>query len=196
MAIVVAGLVDGSQQVEFLNDSTRGQVEVLPDDILELLVTDHAGTEGIDEDGDWIGDADGIAELDFALRAELVGHQVLGDVTGHVGGTAVDLRRILATESPTAVTTHASVGIHNDFPAGHASIASGASDDKAAGRVDVVLGVLGQHSRRLKHRLDHLVHQEVVDLLFRSFRLVLVADDDTVDGYGFAILVDDGNLAL
>ena len=67
---------------------------------------DLAGPLGVDVDADRLGDADGVGELDLAALGQARGDDVLGDVAGHVGGRAVDLRGVLAAEGAAAVPAH------------------------------------------------------------------------------------------
>jgi hypothetical protein len=89
---------------------------------------------------------DGVGELHFALRGEAGGDDVLRDPAAHVGGAAVHLRRIFAGERATAVTAHAAVGIHDDLATGQAAVALRTADDELAGRVDEILGLLGEQA--------------------------------------------------
>ena len=63
----------------------------------------------------------------------------------------VDLRRILARERATAVTTHSTVGVNNDLTAREPGVAVRSADDETAGRIDVILG-LGIHHVLRDHR--------------------------------------------
>ena len=110
----------------------------LADQLGDLRVGDLAGALGVDVDADRLGDADGVGELDLAALGQARGDDVLGDVAGHVGGRAVDLRGVLAAERAAAVAAPAAVGVDDDLAAGHARVAVRAADDELAGRVDVV----------------------------------------------------------
>ena len=113
----------------------------LRDEGLEEIIGDLAGAEGVDQNADRLGDADGVSELNFDAAGEAGGDEVLGNVTGHVGGRTVDLGGVLAGEGAAAVTAHAAVGVDDDLAASEAGVAHGPADDEAAGWVDVVLGV-------------------------------------------------------
>ena len=139
--------VDGTPQVEALDNAFRRQREVGAHQLLQLRRIELAGAEGIDQHADRLGYADGVGQLDFAAVGKAGGHDVLGDVARHVGRRAVDLCRILAAEGAAAVTAHAAVGVDDDLAAGQAGVAHGAADHKAAGGVDVVLGVLVEQLR-------------------------------------------------
>src|SRR5207302_5033905 len=89
---------------------------------------DFRGAECFHQDAHWIRNADRIRQLDFATLGQPAGDDVLGNVSRHVSGGAVDLRRILAAEGAAAVTSHAAVGVDNDFAAGQSSVAHGTAD--------------------------------------------------------------------
>ena len=102
----------------------------------------------------------------------------------------------MPAESAAAVTARAAVGVHDDLAAGEAGVAHRSADDKAAGRVDVILGVLveplgGQHG------LDDVLENVGVQLFVADALGVLAADDHGVNASGLAVLiVFHGNLAL
>ena len=130
--------VDRPAQVEVLDDPRGGQREVPADQLGDLVVGDLAGALGVDVDAHGLGDADGVGELHLAAVGQAGGDDVLGDVAGHVGGRAVDLRGVLAAEGAAAVAAAAAVGVDDDLPPGQARVAVRAADDELAGRVDVV----------------------------------------------------------
>ena len=123
--------VDRAQQVEVADDRGRAQVEDLEHGLLDLLVGDDAGAEGLDEDADRGGLADGVGDLRLAAAGEARGDDVLGDPAHGVGRGAVDLRRVLAGEGAAAVAGHAAVGVDDDLATGQAGVAHRAADDEA-----------------------------------------------------------------
>ena len=107
-----------------------------------IFASAHGGrAERVDVHADRIRVADRVGELHFALRRELRRDDVLRHPAAHVGGAAIDLRRILARERAAAVTAHAAVAVDDDLAAGEAGVALRPADDEAAGRVDQELGV-------------------------------------------------------
>ena len=82
------------------------------------------------------------------LRRESRRDDVLGHVTRHVAGRAVDLARVLAREGAAAMTAVAAVGIDDNFASGQSAIAMRSADDEAAGRIDVIDGRLVEILRR------------------------------------------------
>ena len=141
-------LVDRPAQVQALDDSFGRQPEVLAHERDDLLFGKLSRSVRLDVDRDRIGDADGVRELNQRALGETGGDEVLGDVPGHVGRGAVDLRGVLARERAAAVGGAAAVGVDDDLAAGQARVALGSADDESAGRVDVELGVFGQEGRR------------------------------------------------
>ena len=76
--------------------------------------------EALHHDGDGVGHADGVGELDLAAFGKAGRDDVLGHIACHVGGGAVHLGGILAGEGAAAVPAHAAVGVHDDLAAGEA----------------------------------------------------------------------------
>jgi hypothetical protein len=105
------------------------------------------------------------------------------------------MRRILARKGAAAVTTHATVRIHNDFAAGQASVTVGSANHESAGRIDMVLGVRIHHIRRndgVNHVLSHLLAQ-----FFGGHAVVVLRrNDHGVDPRRFAVDVFDTHLAF
>ncbi len=116
----------------------RRQLELVAHETLDLLLGDHRGAERVDPHRHRLRDTDGVGELHLDLVRQARGDEVLGDVARHVGGRAIDLRRVLAGEGAAAVTAVAAVGVDDDLAAGQARVAVRSADDELAGRVDVV----------------------------------------------------------
>jgi len=119
-------------EIELLDNDTRPHVEVLADNLHQLIRIHFAGTVGLDEDGQGLGDTDGVGELDEAAARQLGCDEGLGDPAGKVGGGAVDLGVVLAGESTTTVSAPAAVGVDNDLAAGESCVALGAADYEEA----------------------------------------------------------------
>src|SRR6185369_5602750 len=94
------------------------------------------------EDGNRLGDANRIRELDHAAVRESRGDDVLRDVARHVARRPIDLGGVLAGERAAAVRRGAAVGVDDDLAAGDAGVTVRSADDEAPGRVDVDLRVL------------------------------------------------------
>ena len=82
----------------------------------------------------------------------------------------------------------AAVGVHDDLTAGQAGIALRAAHNKAAGGVDVVLGILVQQLGR-DGGLDDLFHHVCPQLLHAHALAVLAGDDHGVHAHGLVVLV-------
>ncbi len=122
-------LIDGSEEVELLDDVAGSEAKVVHDDLDEVLVG-HAfldGAVGVDVDGQRVCESDGVRDLDENSVAEFVVHETLGDVPGVVGSRPVDLGRVLAGEGTTAMGGPSSVGVYNDLSSGESGIGSWAS---------------------------------------------------------------------
>ena len=102
----------------------------------------------IDQHAHRLGNADGVGQLHFAAVGQSGGHDVLGDVPGHVGRAAVDLGGVLAAEGPAAVPGPAAVGVDDDLPPGQAAVAVRAAHHEPAGGVDVVGDLAVAQARR------------------------------------------------
>src|SRR5262249_33105696 len=111
----------------------------------------------------------GIRQLNFAAIGESGRNDVLGDITSQIAGRAIDLCRILATESATAVTSHTAVGVDDDLATGQAGVAHRSANNEAPRRVDVVLGIGIQHVGR-QRSLDDVL-QDVGAQFLRAYRL-------------------------
>ncbi len=134
--------VDRPSQVEVLDDSRRGEREVLLSPIRRSRASSIlAGSLGVDVDAHRFGNADRVGELHFAAVRQSGGDDVLGHVAGHVGGAAVDLGGILAAEGTAAVAAPAAVGVDDDLATGQPTVAVGATDDEPSGGIDMVSDV-------------------------------------------------------
>src|SRR5439155_2348367 len=92
---------------------------------------------GADRDTNRLGHADRVRELHLGAAREPGLDDVLGNVPAHVAGRAVDLRRILPGERPTAVGAAPAVAVDDDFATGQPRVAVRTADDKLPRRVDV-----------------------------------------------------------
>ena len=89
----------------------------------------------------------------------------------------------------------AAVGIDDDLAAGQAGITLRAAHNKAAGGVDVVLGVLVQQLGG-DDLFDDLVEDVLVQLFLADLGAVLAGDDHSVDAHRLAVVILNGDLAL
>ena len=90
-------------QPECLDDSARAQVKHGSQRGGNLLVAYYARTEGVDPEGDGLGNADRVGQLDFAAARQPGGHHVLRCPARGVRGRAIYLCRVLSAERAAAV---------------------------------------------------------------------------------------------
>ena len=124
--------VDGVGEVKLLDDDTGTHVEVGVDDLNELRGALLRGAVGLNEDGERLGDTNGVGELDESTASELGVDEGLGDPTGEVGSRAVDLAVVLAGEGTTTVSTPATVGVNDDLTASKTGVTLGTTNDEVA----------------------------------------------------------------
>ena len=180
--------VNRTTQIQRLDNALRRQLEIGPNQIGNHAFVNLRSAEGIDQDADRFGNANGVGQLHFAAIGQAGGNNVLGDIARHVASRAIDLRRIFAAECATAVTSHATVGVHNDLAAGQSGVAHRTTDDEAARGIDVVLGVFVEHFGG-QRRLDHVL-QDVGAQLFCADRLrMLTGDDHGINANWLVVLV-------
>jgi hypothetical protein len=135
---VLGGLaVDGVDEVELLDDDTGAHVEVGLDDLDELAGALVGGAVGLDEDGERLGDTNGVGELDKGTASELGVDERLGNPAGEVGSRTVDLAVVLAGEGTTTVSTPATVGVNDDLAASETGVTLRTTNDEVAGRLDL-----------------------------------------------------------
>ena len=96
---------------------------------------------------------DGVGDLNEDSSAETSADERFGDPSGGIGSGSIDLGVVLAGEGAATVGSPAAVSVNNDLTAGETSVRLGATDDEAAGGLDVVDCVLVEHLG-----WDNLVH--------------------------------------
>src|SRR5258706_1195909 len=114
VAVRRGSLVAGAHEVELVDERLRTHVQGLQDVALERLVADLAGAVGRHVDADRLRDSDRVGNLYLAPLREARSDDVLGHVARVVAGRAIDLRGVFAAERPTAVASHATVGVDDD----------------------------------------------------------------------------------
>lgn len=187
-------------EVEGLDDKSGSEVKVLPDNFDKLGVALLTGTVSVDEDGKGFSDTDGVRELDEGSSGETSSDKGLGDPSSSVGGRSVDLGPVLTGEGTTTVSTPTTVGVDNDLSASETGVTLRTTNNKSAGRLDVVDNtivkeVLGDNL------LDDLLKDLLSELLGSDLLSVLSGDDDSVDTEGdhstiLTLLVLNGDLRL
>src|SRR5439155_7468076 len=86
-------LVDGTAEIQILDDAGGGQVEVATDHRFQLRGGNLARTVGVHHDGDRIRHPDRVRDLHLRALREPGGNDVLRHVPDHVAGRPVDLDR-------------------------------------------------------------------------------------------------------
>src|SRR5581483_192738 len=84
--------IDGTPQIERLDDALWGQLEVCPDQVRDDRRIALCRVERVHENADRLSHADGIGELHFATLGQPSRNDVLGNVTRHVSRRAVNFR--------------------------------------------------------------------------------------------------------
>lgn len=136
---ILGGLeVDWLGQVELLDDHSRAEVEVGADDLLEVVGGLLRGSVRVDEDGEGLGDTDGVRQLDEAAAGQLGVDEGLGDPASDVGGGAVDLGEILSGESTTSVSSPSTVCVDDDLAASQTGVTLWATDDEESRGLDLI----------------------------------------------------------
>ena len=189
-------LINGPAEVQALDDALGCQGEVLADEFGQLGRADLSGPESVDENADRLSYTDRVRQLNFRLVGQPRSHDVLGDIARNVSSRAIDLCRVLAAEGAATVPSGAAISVHDDLAAGQTGVTHGTANDKAAGRIDVVLGVLveplgGQYG------LDYLLQDVSVQFVVANRFGVLTRNHDSVYARRLAVLVVfDSDLAL
>ena len=166
-------LVNGSLQVELLDDVARSEVEVFPYNSHDVLIsaTVFSRSVGVDMDREGIGEADSVRDLEESSVAEASSDQGLGHVAGVVGCGSVDLGRVFTGESTTTVGSPATVGVDDNLTASEAGVSSGTTNVELARGVNhdlsAIQHVLGDHG------LDDLLSEDILDRLVGHIGVVL-----------------------
>lgn len=172
--------VDGLGQVQVTDDHTRTEIKVVADDLHQLVGGSGRSAVGLDEDGEGLGNTDGVRQLDKSTASQLGVNEGLGDPARNVGGRTVDLGVVLAGESTTTVGTPATVGVDDDLTASETGITLRTTNDEAAGRLKVVDGAVIQQVVG-DDLADDLLLENGTELLSGDIVSVLGGDDDGVD---------------
>ena len=131
--------------------------------------------------------------MDFTSAGQFRRDDILGDVARHISGAAIDLGRILAREGATAVTSHSSVGVHDDLPPGKAAVSLGASHHETTRGVDMknralVEIICGDDSP------DNAINHGFSKLAVLHVRGVLCRDDHALNSHGPSLAILDRHL--
>lgn len=179
---VVSGLlVDWSLELKVSDDASWSQVEVLLDDFQNFSIgLVLASSVGINEDGQWFSNTNGVGDLDEASGSQTSSNDGLGDPASGVGSRSIDLAWVLSREGTSSVGSPASVGIDDNLSSGQTSISLWSSDDESARWVQVVDGLVVQ-VLGWDGDLDDLLQQFLSDGLVVNILRVLGGDNNGVD---------------
>jgi len=187
-------LVDGSTELELLDDVAGAEVEVVLNNASEELVilTVLNGAVGVDPNAEWVSQSNSVRDLDANAMAEFGVYKRFSDISGEVGGGSIDLGGVLSRVSATSMGTPTTIRVDDDLSSGETGISAGTSLDECTGRVDDVDGVLLQELFGAD-LLDDLLNKSVADDFIGHIRVVLGGDKNVVDLGGlqvFSLLSD------
>ena len=92
------------------------------------------------------------------------------------------------------MTTHAAIGVHDDFAACKARVASGAAEHETACLIDVEFQIGRCVKILLRNDFVHNLMRKFFQILYFHIRRMLVGYDDALDGDRFSAVVEEGNL--
>jgi hypothetical protein len=192
-------VVNGVGEVELLDNDTGAEVEVLADNLDELFRRLIRGTVVLNEEGERLGNTNGVRELDEGAAGETSVDQRLCNPASEVSGRAIDLGVVLSGEGTTTVGTPTTVSVNDNLAASETGITLGTTDDEETRGLDVVDGLVVQVLCG-DDLLDNLVENLLAELLGGNVGAVLGRDDNSVDTLGdngtAVVLVLDGDLGL
>src|SRR5262249_19155098 len=110
--------VNRPAQFEGCDDTARCELEILANQLGNLVLLDPSGTKRIDADRHRVCDSNCICQLDLNPIRQSGGDHILGNVSRHIAGGAVNLRRILSGERAAAMTAHAPIAIYDNLSSG------------------------------------------------------------------------------
>ncbi len=144
MAILGGLEVDRLREVQLLDDDTGTHVEVLANDFDQLVGAFVGGTIRLDKEREWLGDTDGVGQLDQSAASQLGVDERLRNPASEVRSRAIDLAVVLARESTTTVSTPAAVRVDDDLAASEAGVTLWSTNDEEARWLD--LWYVSEHS--------------------------------------------------
>src|SRR5882762_4778731 len=195
MAVSGRGFVNRTAEVERLNDGFGRQREIFADKRGDFFLRNRGGAKSFRHDGNGLGDADGVGQLDFRLSGEASGHYILRDVARHVASRTIHLGRILAGECAATVAAVTAVGIHDDLASSQTRVTHGSADDKAARRINVIFRFRVQHRGR-NDWLDHMLGDGVAQVGVGDLLAMLRGDHHARDTLRAAVAVLNSDLRL
>ena len=135
-----------------------------------------------------LGFSDGIGQRHLAPAAQPGGHEVFGDVAGHICPGTVHLGGVLPGKGAATMGREHTVAVHHEFPSGEAGVGLRASKHKPPGGVQQDFGILIR-GKRLQRRGQHLVGEFPKQFIGGLLRAVLGGEDNRVQPQGASIFV-------
>jgi hypothetical protein len=172
VAVVSCFRVNGATEAKVANDFGGAEIKGLVYGFLDSFEANFFSIESIEADGDGMGMANGVGELDFHTIGEAGSNNVLRDIATHVGCASVDFGGVFSTEGATPVATRPSVGIDDDFATGETTVTFGSPDDEAASGINEKFCAPIEH-RFWKNFADEFFDNELFDLAMRDVLTVL-----------------------
>src|SRR2546428_3648622 len=130
MAVGGSCFVDRTLEVERFDNRGRAEVEKFAQGCGKLMVRHDAGVEGVDQERNRFGDPDRVGHLDFTLRRESGGNDILRDMARHIASRTVDLARVFTRKRAAAVTAVAAVAVDDNLAPGETAVAMRPADDE------------------------------------------------------------------
>lgn len=127
--------IDRAAQIEIIDDRRGTQIHRIANNLCNFLIGDSSRAERIDIHRKRSCHADRIGNLNFAFFRKSCGNDIFCDISCGIARAAVNLGRVLAGKSATAVSAVAAVGIDDDFSARKTAVPLRTADDET-GRSD------------------------------------------------------------
>ena len=170
------------QQIQVFYDALWSQREYFGDGPGDFGFVNNFRTLAIDQNTDGFGNTNRIRQLHLAGLGEFGSNNVFRDVTGHVTGRAVNLRRIFPAEGSTTVRASTTISIHNNFTPCHTRITIRPTDNKTTRRIDMELDPFVPQFRifRMDDRFNNFF-DNLVTCPFRHVTRALIDDLCVID---------------
>src|SRR6266480_449694 len=108
-------LINGTAQVQCLNDSGRAQIKMLIDKVDNLIIRDFSSIEGLDEQRKRASNTDGVGYLEFQAISQARRNDILRNMARSIGSRTIHLRRIFAAKCSATMARHTTIGIYDDL---------------------------------------------------------------------------------
>jgi len=190
---VVSGLlVDGSLELQLLDDHARSEIKVLFNDPQQIGIglSSLDGSVGVHKDGERVGNTNSVGNLNQHAIAKLLSNQRFGNPPGSIGSGSVYLGGILSGESTTTMSSPTTISIDDNLTTSQASITLGPSDYETARGIKMENGFRIQILSR-DDVADDMLHQVGTDGLIVHIGVMLDGNHNSVNSLG-----DDGSVVV